>query len=58
MARYIIDPATGIKTKVEGTDYIPPCLAKTAERKKSFLPDPEPITETVTEEVVSPNQSD
>jgi hypothetical protein len=46
MARYIIDPATGIKTKVTSTDYVPPCLAKTAERKKAFIP--EPATETVT----------
>lgn len=46
MARYIIDPATGIKTKVTSTDYVPPCLAKTAERKKAFIP--EPVTETVT----------
>jgi hypothetical protein len=46
MARYIIDPATGIKTKVTSTDYVPPCLVKTAERKKTFIP--EPATETVT----------
>jgi hypothetical protein len=58
MARYTLDPVTGIKTKLSGTDYIPPCLAKTAERKNAFIPDPEPITETVTEEVVSPKQSD
>jgi len=47
MPRYTIDPATGIKTKVSSTEYVPPCLAKTAERKKSFIPETD--TETVTE---------
>ena len=47
MPRYTIDPATGIKTKVSSTEYVPPCLAKTAERKKSFIPEID--TETVTE---------
>ena len=46
MAKYILDPVTGIKTKVTSTDYVPPCLVKTAERKKTFIP--EPATETVT----------
>lgn len=33
MARYVIDPETGIKTKVSGTNYIPPCVAKNEQRK-------------------------
>lgn len=33
MARYVIDPVTGIKTKVSGTSYIPPCVAKNEQRK-------------------------
>ena len=47
MPRSVIDPATGIKTKISGTNYIPPCLAKTAKRKaeKESI-----ITETVTDE--------
>lgn len=32
MARYVIDPA-GIKTKVSGTNYIPPCLVKNQQLK-------------------------
>ena len=46
MARYTVDPVTGIRTKIAGTNYIPPCLAKTAKRKAEK---PEPITETVKE---------
>lgn len=39
MARYTQDPTTGEKTLVSGTNYIPPCLAKTASRKaESFIP--------------------
>ena len=45
MARYTQDPTTGEKTLVSGTNYIPPCLAKTASRKAdSFIP--APIVET------------
>lgn len=48
MPRYTVDPVTGEKTKVSGTNYVPPCLAKTAERKKAaFIP--EPIVETTKE---------
>ncbi|MEY2680691.1 MAG: hypothetical protein RL661_922 [Pseudomonadota bacterium] len=50
MAKWTVDPVTGIKTKVGGTDYIPPCLAKTAERKKAFIPDPATETVTATDE--------
>lgn len=50
MARYTLDPVTGIKTKLSGTDYIPPCLAKTAERKNAFIPDPATETVTATDE--------
>lgn len=44
MARYEIDPITGEKRKVGGTNYIPPCLAKTAAKNAAFIP--EPIAET------------
>ena len=47
MPRYVTDPVTGIRTKVAGTNYIPPCLAKTAVRKAAKPV--EPITETVKE---------
>jgi hypothetical protein len=47
MPRYVTDPVTGIRTKVAGTNYIPPCLAKTAMRKAAKK---ETITETVTDE--------
>ena len=47
MPRYTVDPVTGIRTKVAGTNYIPPCLAKTAVRKAAKEPI---ITETVTDE--------
>jgi hypothetical protein len=46
MARYTIDPVTGERTKVSGTNYIPPCLAKAASRKKSQEPAPEPVADT------------
>lgn len=45
MARYIINEA-GEKVKVSGTNYIPPCLAKTAERKATKVQSI-PVTETV-----------
>jgi hypothetical protein len=48
MPRYTVDPATGEKTKVSGTNYIPPCLAKTAKRKAEQPV--ETITETVKDE--------
>ena len=54
MPRYTIDPATGIKTKVSSTEYVPPCIAKTAERKKGFIPD----TETVTADETTHESSD
>jgi hypothetical protein len=44
MPRYEIDPNTGEKVKISGTNYIPPCLAKTAAKKAAFIP--EPIVET------------
>jgi hypothetical protein len=47
MPRYTVDPVTGIRTKVSGTNYIPPCLAKTAMRKAVKK---ETITETVKDE--------
>ena len=47
MARYEIDPKTGEKVKISGTNYIPPCLAKTAAKKAAFIP--EPIVETTVE---------
>jgi hypothetical protein len=47
MARYTVDPVTGIRTKIAGTNYIPPCLAKTATRKAAKPV--ETITETVKE---------
>lgn len=47
MPRYTVDPVTGIRTKVAGTNYIPPCLARTAKRKAAKEPI---ITETVTDE--------
>jgi hypothetical protein len=43
MPRYTVDPVTGIRTKVSGTNYIPPCLAKTAKRKAEKEPVLEPI---------------
>jgi hypothetical protein len=47
MARYTVDPVTGIRTKIAGTNYIPSCLAKTATRKAAKPV--ETITETVKE---------
>lgn len=47
MARYIINEA-GERVKVSGTNYIPPCLAKTAERKASKSKSI-PVNETPTE---------
>lgn len=47
MARYIINEA-GEKVKVAGTNYIPPCLAKTATRKAKKVEEI-PVTETVPE---------
>ena len=47
MARYEIDPKTGEKVKISGTNYIPPCLAKTTAKKAAFIP--EPIVETAKE---------
>lgn len=47
MARYIINEA-GEKVKVAGTNYIPPCLAKTATRKAAKVEEI-PVTETVPE---------
>lgn len=44
MPRYEIDPVTGEKVKISGTNYIPPCLAKNAAKKAAFIP--EPIAET------------
>lgn len=57
MARYTVDPETGEKTKVSGTNYIPPCLAKTAVRKKPIdepliQTDAEPSNETGNEEAM------
>jgi hypothetical protein len=49
MARYTVDPVTGIRTKVSGTNYVPPCVAKTAARKAVAKQEPI-ITETVTDE--------
>lgn len=48
MPRYEIDPVTGEKVKISGTNYIPPCLAKNAAKKAAFIP--EPIAETVKDE--------
>lgn len=48
MARYEIDPVTGEKRKVGGTNYIPPCLAKTAAKKAALVDTPD--TETVKDE--------
>lgn len=48
MPRYVIDTVTGIRTKVSGTNYVPPCVVKTQARKaakKETI-----ITETVTDE--------
>lgn len=54
MARYVIDPETGIKTKVAGTNYVPPCVVKTEERKAKAKPAESPAepvaTQTVTKE--------
>lgn len=47
MARYIINEA-GEKVKVSGTNYIPPCLARTAQRKAAKVEEI-PVTETVQE---------
>ena len=47
MARYIINEA-GEKVKVAGTNYIPPCLAKTALRKAAKVEEI-PVNETVPE---------
>lgn len=53
MARYVIDPETGIKTKIGGTNYVPPCVVKTEERKsakaeKPATEMPKEVTETTT----------
>lgn len=45
MPRYVIDPVTGQKTKVSGTNYIPPCLAKTAQRKAEQQVEAKPVEE-------------
>jgi hypothetical protein len=45
MPRYTVDPVTGIRTKVSGTNYVPPCLAKTAKRKAEPAPEPIPAIE-------------
>jgi hypothetical protein len=53
MARYVTDPETGIRTKVSGTNYIPPCVvknelskaAKQAEKPAEPVVEPEPKTE-------------
>lgn len=47
MASYVIDPDTGERKKVSGTNYIPPCVAKNQARKAKQEPI---ITETVTDE--------
>ena len=51
MPRYITDPVTGEKTKVAGTNYVPPCVVKTEERKsakaeKPAAEAPKEVTET------------
>lgn len=50
MARYVTDPETGIRTKVSGTNYIPPCVVKTASRKKAPEPAPEPVADVQPEQ--------
>lgn len=47
MPRYIINEA-GEKVKVSGTNYIPPCLAKTAKRNSDKVK-AVPVIETQTE---------
>lgn len=47
MPRYIINEA-GEKVKVSGTNYIPPCLARTAKRKTAKI-ESIPVNETPTE---------
>jgi hypothetical protein len=42
MPRYVIDPVTGIKTKISGTNYIPPCVAKNEAKKAKQEPEPTP----------------
>lgn len=48
MPRYVIDPVTGQKVKVSGTEYIPPCLARTEARQLAETPVIQ--TETVIDE--------
>jgi hypothetical protein len=50
MPRYVIDPATGIKTKISGTNYIPPCVAKNEAKKAK--------QETAAEPVAKPEPSE
>ena len=45
MARYVTDPETGIKTKISGTNYVPPCVAKTAARKAKQEAAAEPVAQ-------------
>jgi hypothetical protein len=40
MASYVIDPETGERKKVSGTNYIPPCVVKNEKRKAEKLADP------------------
>ena len=46
MPRFTVDPTTGEKTKVSGTNYVAPCCAKTEARKEA-VKKPETDTETV-----------
>ena len=48
MASYVIDPETGERKKISGTNYIPPCVAKNEKRK----------AEKVAETVIEPAQPD
>jgi hypothetical protein len=45
MPRYVIDPATGIKTKISGTNYIPPCVAKNEAKKAKQEPSADSVAQ-------------